>query len=238
MALTDSLVSYWKLDETSGTRADSHGAYHLADKNTVGYTTGKVGNAASHVAANTEYLYNTSFADLSGLDWTLAFWVKANAQVNASIILGMGNADMVALQPQWFTGGACYIDIMQSDWGKTARVTPNIPFAADTWYWFCLQYAHSTTKKSTFWLNNAGALTSSVALTGVICSTTRFVVNAARTYGSVGSYCFDCVGVWTRLLTDDERTALYGAGTPPEYPWVPATGNSFIIRAPIPSWCH
>lgn len=35
MALTDNLISWWSLDEASGTRYDSHGTNHLTDNNTV-----------------------------------------------------------------------------------------------------------------------------------------------------------------------------------------------------------
>ncbi|MBU0513002.1 MAG: hypothetical protein KJ638_15045, partial [Chloroflexi bacterium] len=43
----DGLVAWWSLDETSGTRYDSHGGNHLSDNNTVGYSTGKQGNSAN-----------------------------------------------------------------------------------------------------------------------------------------------------------------------------------------------
>ena len=46
---TTGLVSYWALDETSGTRYDSHGSNDLTDNNTVGYTTGVQGNAADFI---------------------------------------------------------------------------------------------------------------------------------------------------------------------------------------------
>lgn len=42
-----SLVSYWNLVETSGTRNDSHGTNHLTDNNTVGHATGPYAIPAS-----------------------------------------------------------------------------------------------------------------------------------------------------------------------------------------------
>lgn len=54
--LLTGLKAYWKLDEASGTRSDSIGAYTLTDNNTVGSAVGKIGNAASSVAASSEYL--------------------------------------------------------------------------------------------------------------------------------------------------------------------------------------
>ena len=45
-SLTTNLISYWKLDETSGTRVDSVGNNDLTDNNTVLYGAGKQGNGA------------------------------------------------------------------------------------------------------------------------------------------------------------------------------------------------
>jgi len=66
------LVSWWSLDETSGTRYDGYGNFDLTDNNTVGYAAGLQGNAASFVRANSEYLSVASDAALnlgSGAFW-------------------------------------------------------------------------------------------------------------------------------------------------------------------------
>lgn len=74
--LYDGLVSYWKLSEASGTRNDSFGTNHLTDVNTVGQAAGKLGDAASFVAASSEQL---TVADNASLDLTTAmsisFWL-------------------------------------------------------------------------------------------------------------------------------------------------------------------
>jgi hypothetical protein len=76
-SLLTSLSAYWKLDEASGSRADSAGANTLTDNNTVTQNTGKVGNAAEFTAANSEYLSITDNASLSmgaGVRMTIAGW--------------------------------------------------------------------------------------------------------------------------------------------------------------------
>lgn len=71
--LTD-LVAWWSLDETSGTRVNAHnpGTYDLTDNNTVGYDTGVVGNAASFVGANSEFLSRNDCPLDMTQDWTIA----------------------------------------------------------------------------------------------------------------------------------------------------------------------
>jgi len=57
---TTNLVNDWSMDETSGTRADSHGSADLTDNNTVTSATGVISNAASFNPANSEYLSSST----------------------------------------------------------------------------------------------------------------------------------------------------------------------------------
>lgn len=50
------IFAHWPLDEESGTRYDTVDSNHLTDNNTVGFASGKIGNAASFVASNGESL--------------------------------------------------------------------------------------------------------------------------------------------------------------------------------------
>ena len=63
-----SLEAWWKLDETSGNRADSHGSNTLTDNNTVLYGAGKVLNAADFELDNSEFLSSADNASLSFAD--------------------------------------------------------------------------------------------------------------------------------------------------------------------------
>jgi hypothetical protein len=76
--LADILVAHWSLGEASGTRADDVGSNDLTDNNTVGQTTGVVGNAALFVAANSEFLSLNDNADVRMGDAhvTICFFVK------------------------------------------------------------------------------------------------------------------------------------------------------------------
>lgn len=76
-ALGQSLIAYWGLVETSGTRQDSKGSNALTDNNTVTQAAGKVGQAGKFVSANGEYLSIADNADLSvgDIDFTIAAWV-------------------------------------------------------------------------------------------------------------------------------------------------------------------
>jgi len=75
---TTDLVSFWKLDEASGTRYDAFGSNDLTDNNTVAQGTGTVyANAADFEHSNNEYLSSAHNSSLSPTgDMTVCCWVK------------------------------------------------------------------------------------------------------------------------------------------------------------------
>ena len=88
---TTNLVGDWSMDETSGTRVDSHGSNDLTDNNTVGYATGVISNASSFVSANSEYLSSTT-VPVTGTDArSLEVWFKTSTSGTMHIV-GFGGS--------------------------------------------------------------------------------------------------------------------------------------------------
>jgi hypothetical protein len=102
MALTDSLISYWKLDEASGSRADSHGADTLAETGSVGSGTGIISSAASFGNNSANYLGHASNTDLQtgDVDFTWAGWVKFTDLSSTHVVLTKDNGG-VADNPEY-----------------------------------------------------------------------------------------------------------------------------------------
>jgi len=76
--LRDSLAGHWSMEETSGNRANAVGSGDLVDHATVDYESGKVGNAAKFLAANSEYL-TLADSDLTRFDnrsFTFTNWFR------------------------------------------------------------------------------------------------------------------------------------------------------------------
>ena len=72
------VISYWKLNEASGTRSDTIGTNHLTDNNSVGQAAGKVSaTSAQFIATSNEYLSRVDNASLStgDVDFWIACWV-------------------------------------------------------------------------------------------------------------------------------------------------------------------
>jgi hypothetical protein len=203
--LTSGLVSYWKLNEESGDRADSVGSNTLTDNNTVASATGMRGNAASFVSANTEYLSGTTPpAFVTGTARTLSCWAK---QTGAGITIwgvqdSAGGADRRAA-----------INTAGTDPNKTVAIYGNAGALNATSAgfhslgdWLFLVYTYDETTHKVY--ANGNEIISAAAADGG--STTGFFVanSAAGPFDGL----IDEIGYWSRVLTAAELTALYNAG--------------------------
>lgn len=145
------IVSYWKLDEQSGNRADSIGSNTLTDNNTVLYDTGKVGNAADFEATNSEYLSITD-ASQSGLNFTgtevfLSAWIKPESLVTAGIVnksLNTGNQRSYALYSTVTTGIVQFL--VSSDGSATSNSVSTSALSNGVWTHTSGTYDGSFTK--------------------------------------------------------------------------------------------
>ena len=82
MALTDSLISYWKLDDATGQfPVDATASGNTLNQgNTITSGTGKINGGASFSGSGTWLsCLNTADLQLSDVDFTFALWIKLNA---------------------------------------------------------------------------------------------------------------------------------------------------------------
>lgn len=79
--LLSGLIAYWKLEEASGTRYDSHGSYDLNENVGIDDGVGVKGNCA---VSNSTYNDGRSLTispspyDSVGASWSLSFWMSTN----------------------------------------------------------------------------------------------------------------------------------------------------------------
>lgn len=222
MALTDNIVAYWKLDETSGDRADSAGSYTLTDNNTVGSGTGIIGNGSDHIRANNEFLSNTSLGGALTNSWTFAGWAKfpnigAADQTLISLRPSSGNVNLIQIEvnmntPQWRTIAFDSSGVYKKDFRKTTG------FTADTWTHVAITWDGTTFE---FYINGSNAsVTKTSNLSMTQTSTTRTLrVGAEVSSSNVADGLIDELGVWSRALTSSEITELYNSGAGLTYPF-------------------
>jgi hypothetical protein len=218
------LISWWKLDETSGTRYDSHGSLHLSDNNTVGYGTGKQGNAADFEASNQETLYRSlgsselSFGD-EGVTW--AYWVKHESDGNTVAqqhisIRDTAGSQYSEIRLRWGEANNTFDLLLANSLNWNRVVTWSGTPSTGTWY-FILAWHDPVANTMNLQVND-GAVNSFSDSYGLWdgggVSTREIRIGRLVNY-TTDQYMdglIDEVCVWNAVLSSDERSWLYNSG--------------------------
>jgi hypothetical protein len=213
--LTD-LISYWELEEASGTRVDSHGSNDLTDTNTVTQATGKVGNAAQFTRANSETLVKTGPSGLpSGAEAaiTVTSWlyfdsIGAPSAYPWSIVKSDGSAARFYLARD-DTTNKLILTVMW-DGSTYAQVTSTPAVTTGTWY-FVVAWYDPTANKAYLQINN-GTPDEVAFSSGLNTGAVDLYLGSYRNVTGFLDGRIDEVGIWSRVLASDERTSLYNGG--------------------------
>lgn len=219
-SLLTGLVNYWAMDEASGTRADSAGSVTLTDVNTVGAVAGKHNNAASYVLGSAETLTAPGFSLPSG-DMTLSFWLQPAIDNDDAQrgFFGIGTTwtSATALNIYWVPASDKLRLLCGDDAGAYKNVDSLTAVPFGSWYHVVVTYTAST-KVYTIYVNgDAGA--STPALTGGPYRTASTLWAGGRyNVAAYETHYLDEVGIWSRVLSADERATLYNSGAGKFYP--------------------
>ncbi len=224
MALTDSLVSHWAMNEASGNALDSFGSNTLTETSgTIDSAVGKVGNCRDFEAGDTEYFELADNASLStgDIDFTFACWINFESIATFPVIfsksVNSGNQREYMLFCD--TGVNRLIFRVSSNGTATTdrqATTLGAPTTA-TWY-FVVCWHDSVNNTLNIQVNNGTADSTSYS-SGVFDSTAPFQIGAQSSVGIYFDGLIDEVSFWKRVLTAPERTTLYNSGAGLAYPW-------------------
>lgn len=218
MALTDGLVSYWRLEEVSGTRIDEVSGHDLTDNNTVTSATGKQGTAAQFTRANNEYLSVADHADLSpgDTDWTLQAWVYLDSKPSGSQMRVIDKYQVGAKEYTllYYQSGDRFEWVVSANGSSdSAYVDANTFGAPSTGTWYCLHAWHDSVNNQIGIAVNAGTADTASHSGGVYNSAAAFEIGRNATSGFHWDGRIDEVALWSRVLSGAERTELYNGGS-------------------------
>lgn len=215
-ALLNALIAHWRLEEASGTRADTHGANDLGDINTVGQAAGKLGNAASFVGANEEALTigDNVALRMGDIDFTIAGWVRFDALGNTGLV---GKWATDSLEYLAYFDGTNLRLLVSNDGTNTVSVVNSATISANTWYFFVAWHDAAANTINISVNDNAAA--SAAHSTGVNSGSASFYLGRNEEGLTYLSGRLDSVSIWKRVLTAAERTQLYNSGNGMDYPF-------------------
>lgn len=247
MALTDSLVSWWKLGEAtgSGDRADAHGSHPLSPVNTSGSAvsvtqgTGHVGSCAQFSGSNS--LLHAAHADfnIGDEDFTIAVWFYLPAAAADTTYVPAAKYGNTLTDGEWelvVRKGAGQNDFYFQL--KTGVTNPYVIASADAvtfdaWH-YLVAWHDAAANQIGASLDNATALTAGTSGEFPSDHTGSFLVGA-RTYALANFPSggrVDEVAFWTRALTSGERTTLWNGGSGVTYEDISGPTTSLDLSGP------
>lgn len=226
-SLSNDLISYWPLDESSGTRVDVKGSNDLAEINTVGSTTGIKGTAADFEGSNSENLAISNAAQ-SGLnitgDLSFSMWIKPETfdSGDGQLLLSKWQHNASNQYFVYLTDSSLgvYMDDDCTGYSYVIR-TWNHSMVAGNWYHVAVVYNASSGSAEAF-VNNSSLGTITGLPHSIAGCSAAFELGLRDTPYLPSSYYFDGamdeVGIWNKDLTTTDIANLYnnGGGIPYE----------------------
>ncbi|MES2623393.1 MAG: fibronectin type III domain-containing protein [Patescibacteria group bacterium] len=223
-ALTDNLMGFWNLNETSGSRASSIGSNTLTEQGgTVSSAAGIISNAALFTGANYLSITDNTALSSGNIDFTISGWVYLTDKTANRAIVSKWNSSVGSGREYdlIYISSSDRFSFTTSSDGTTVEGnlfansfgSPSL----NTWY-FVTAWHDSVNDTVNIQVNN-GTVDSASVTAGVFDSTTAFLVGSVNA-GSTGFMQgrVDAVGFWKRVLSSGERTSLYNSGAGLEYP--------------------
>jgi len=220
MVLTDNLIAYYKLDETSGSTAtDTIGSYDgtITGSPTQG-ATGKIGTA--YTFDGTAGVYIDASTGAFGTKGSLQAWIRVptsptgNDTFIGTTTIGANSAHQLKV-----TSAKKVYVIIGDGTGNWATITGGTTLADNTYYHVVVTWETGSTVK--MYLN--GTLDGTSAVLASIGTSTDIRIGNAHNNSEAFVGEIDEVGLWTRVISTGEISELYNSGNGFAYPFNPKT---------------
>lgn len=216
-SLPTGLLYYWPLDEASGTRAAANTSYDLTDNNTVtSAAAGPYNSSADFEANNSEYLSATNIGSVAAGAYSVCAWLRAESLAGAQATWGQGFIKNRSGE----TAGYFMASVNQSgavqyyDFGRTRRDSSTGVITVGNDHFVVFGYDGSTQK---IYVDGVDVTSGTGALSN---GWTPSELAIGRLFNGAGYYWDGLiwgVGIWSKMLSADERIFLYNGGAGRKY---------------------
>lgn len=223
MALADNLISYWKLDESSGDAADAVAGKTLANNNTTPFVAGKLNNAADLEQGSSQYFQRTNGGDFDPTSGSISVWVKKESN---------DGTDMIISTYTNAASGGFYLRVASTgipNFGMgngTNQISATTSLTIGTWFHIVVTWSPAGKK---IYINGIAEGTSTTAETMTAGDGSGLSVGRDGKFSAdYFDGLIDELGFWSRELTGDEVTALYNSGNGNQYPFTGAASTPLL----------
>jgi len=229
MALTDNLISYYKLDESSGNAADSVGSNTLTNTST-SYSAGKINNCASFNGSSSKLVSgNSAIAAFTSLSF--GGWVYINSD-NVTIFnqifeyTGNYRHYRIYYTPVGGGYGRIYLQEMEGNGSYWAVISSDILSSSIVGSWHHI-IGTVTNGSQVIYVDGASSNTGTNTMHPP-SNTSLISLGYDSNFGNYYSSKVDEFGVWNRILTSGEVSSLYNGGSGLQYPFTPTSNIKSI----------
>lgn len=230
MALTDWLIAYRKLDESSGNASDSVGGF-TATNNSVTYWPVLINNGGIFDGSTSRFSLATNlWLNGSSQNYTYSLWVRPTADMSAQTVF-FNNVDVTFHNYNYIEFYSWAMRLVRVRGGKAADVL-NVAYSmiADTMYHVVGTYDGSTL---TLYINDVAIGTASSSWDGSSGYSNSSSIGADIGWSTKFYWDIDEVGVWDRALDASDVTQLYNWWAGVQRPFSTPVGNSnFFLFMP------
>lgn len=226
MALTDNLIAYYKLDESSGNAVDTIGSNTLTNSN-VTYTTSKILNGAVFNGSSAK-LTNTSSGLGTASTLTVSMWANFTSTQQGVMLIVDNGSDNAQIQikanDNAGAGSAGYFNLSTWNGSTSKNVSFNGSYNDGLWKHVVFQLNGAT---MTIIVDNTTVASGDSGNFAVGLSTIKLGSALSDVQWYNGS--IDEVGIWNRVLSASEIDELYNFGNASPYPFNNFTPKIMII---------
>lgn len=234
MALTDNLVSYWKLD---GDSLDAHASNDGTDSNTT-YSAAVINNGAVFNGTTSRITVADAASLTPSGSFSFNFWVNVTnynaAATKYTLWVGKwdetGNNREYAIGQDNNTTGIIFFYSLD---GSGSALVSRAATRPTTGGWHMITGVFTTNSQIELFIDGVSQGTSSVADAALADGTSPLYFGNAPAFGGASNYLdgkIDETGLWSRVLTGTEITELYNSGAGLAYPFTSVnTANFFSV---------
>lgn len=199
MALTDNLIAYWKLDESSGNASDSSGNGHTLTNNSISYGASKINNGAIFNGSNTFTLSTIT-------PITINLWLNPSVIASKTFFMSGGGSQTIQ------GNGSGNLEI----WDGASHNT-SVVITTGSYHMYSLVWTGS----------GYNVYKDFVYQEFVSCSQIS-IDTFGRDIGNGMTGYMDEVGFWSIALSSSDLVTLGNGGTGLQYPFTTINNGAFF----------
>jgi len=218
--LTNGLMAYWKLDESSGNAVDASGNGITGTSSNISYASGKINNCYTFNGSSSKVAFGNVVKPTSAISFS--GWYKSSSSSKDNTMIdcigytanfqgysfGVNTSNQVLI----YLGNntANFLDFETNPSGAVVTINDG------NWHWIAGTWDGSNVY---LYLDSYKSGASTWAYT-LSYSASNSLNMGFYNYGTLwATASFDEVGIWNRVLTTSELSTLYNSGSGKQYPF-------------------